>query len=78
MNNFQSFKKNLKMKIFTEIKTIGLEIQFSIEILFLILKVFSKNLTLHWFLAKTRKYLPVGFLMSFELLQIFNNPSTLR
>ena len=48
----------------------GLKVNFPLR--FVNYKIFSTNLNSYWFLAQTRKYLPICFLISFIIIKDFH------
>ena len=50
----------------------GQKVNFSLRLSYLTLKLCSTNFTLHWLLPKTRKNLPLGFLISFRIIKDFH------
>ena len=50
----------------------GSKINFPLRFLFVNFKIFSTNFNSYWFLAQTRKKLPLGFLNSIRIINDFH------
>ena len=50
----------------------GSKVNFPLKFLYVNFKIFSTNFNSYWFLAQTRKNLPLGFLNSFRIIKDFH------
>ena len=50
----------------------GEKVNFPLRFLYVKFKIFSTNFKPHWFVAQTRKNLPLGFLNSFSIIKDFH------
>ena len=59
-------------KVLEDVIENGFKKNFPLRFSYVNLKIFSKNFTLHWFLAQMRKYLQQGFLNTFSPIKAFH------